>query len=90
MNNKERTDNNNDFKHIIKSIKIFINKENNINFEILVNNLIEFAMRIKQDRDSLLLKLTGKREEEYNNFCKIFEELVKAKKVCKKDFKIYS
>ena len=74
MDDKERRKNDKDFNKMVKNAKLFINNDNNISFRILVNNLIEFATRIKQDRDSLLSKLKEIQQKEYDDFCMTYGE----------------
>jgi len=74
MDDKERNDNDKDFNRMVKSAKLFADNENNVSFRILINNLVEFATRIKQDRDALLLVLKNKQQKDYDDFCRIFGE----------------
>jgi len=74
MDDKERRKNDKDFNKMVKNAKLFINSDNNVSFIILVNNLIEFALRIKQDRDSLLSKLKEIQQKEYDDFCMTYGE----------------
>ena len=72
MDNKERNDNDKNFNRMVKNAKLFADNENNASF--LINNLVEFATRIKQDRDALLLKLKETQQREYDDFCRTFGE----------------
>jgi len=74
MDDKERNDNDKDFNRMVRNAKLFADNENNVSFRILINNLVEFATRIKQDRDALLLKLKETQQKEYDDFCRTFGE----------------